>query len=168
MKQHETTEKTVGENTFYIRPFAAFTAANISGELISVLAPAVAGLAPLAMGASDSDDDIDFMNLDVASFSGAVSGLSGDKVENLLKKLLTKHGNISVETEDGVKRLDNDLANEIFCGTAQDMFVLAVEVINVNFKGFFKKISGQFGLRKAQPETEASESEVMPLTNTAD
>lgn len=168
MKQHETTEKKIGENTFYIRPFAAFTAANISGELISVLAPAVAGLAPLAMGASDDGDDIDFMNLDVASFSGAVSGLSGDKVENLLKKLLTKHDNISVETEDGVKRLDNDLANEIFCGSAQDMFVLAVEVINVNFKGFFKKISGQFGLRKAQPETGASESEAMPLKNTAD
>ncbi len=164
MKQHETTEKKIGENTFYIRPFAAFTAANISGELISVLAPAVAGLAPLAMGASDSDDgDVDFMNLDVASFSGALSGLSGDKVENLLKKLLTKHENISVETEDGVKRLDNDLANEIFCGSAQDMFILAVEVINVNFKGFFKKLGGQFGLQKAQPKAAA-----MPLTNTAD
>lgn len=163
MKQHETTEKKIGENTFYIRPFAAFTAANISGELISVLAPAVAGLAPLAMGASDDGDDIDFMNLDVASFSGAVSGLSGDKVENLLKKLLTKHDNISVETEDGVKRLDNDLANEIFCGSAQDMFILAVEVINVNFKGFFKKLGGQFGLQKAQPKAAA-----MPLTNTAD
>lgn len=165
MKQHETTEKTVGENTFYIRPFAAFTAANISGELISVLAPAVAGLAPLAMGASDSDSnaDPDFMNLDVASFSGALSGLSGDKVENLLKKLLTKHDNISVETADGVKRLDNDLANEIFCGSAQDMFILAVEVINVNFKGFFKKLGGQFGLQKAQPKAAA-----MPLTNTED
>ena len=109
MKQHETTEKKIGENTFYIRPFPAFTAANISGELIAMLAPAVAGLAPLAMSASDSSAEPDIMNLDVASFSGAISGLSGDKVENLLKKLLTKHGNVSVETEDGVKRLDNDL-----------------------------------------------------------
>ena len=143
MKQHETTEKKIGENTFYIRPFAAFTAANISGELIAMLAPAVAGLAPLAMSASDSNAEPDIMNLDVASFSGAISGLSGDKVENLLKKLLTKHGNVSVETEDGVKRLDNDLANEIFCGSAQDMFVLAVDVINVNFEGFFKKIRSE-------------------------
>lgn len=163
MKQHETTEKKIGENTFYIRPFAAFTAANISGKLVALLAPAVAGLAPLAMSAGDSDAEPDFMNLDVASFSGALSGLSGDKVENLLKKLITKHDNISVETEDGVKRLDNDLANEIFCGSAQDMFILAVEVINVNFKGFFKKISGQFGLQKEQPKAAA-----MPLTNTAD
>lgn len=163
MKQHETTEKKIGENTFYIRPFPAFTAANISGELIAMLAPAVAGLAPLAMSASDSNAEPDIMNLDVASFSGAISGLSGDKVENLLKKLLTKHGNVSVETEDGVKRLDNDLANEIFCGSAQDMFILAVDVINVNFEGFFKKISGRFGLQKAQPKAVA-----MPLTNTAD
>lgn len=162
MKQHETTEKKIGENTFYIRPFPAFTAANISGELIAMLAPAVAGLAPLAISASDSNAEPDIMNLDVASFSGAISGLSGDKVENLLKKLLTKHGNVSVETEDGVKRLDNDLANEIFCGSAQDMFILAVDVINVNFEGFFKKISGQFGLQKAQPKAVA-----MTLTNTA-
>lgn len=161
MKQHETTEKKIGENTFYIRPFPAFTAANISGELVAVLAPAIAGLAPIAMSADGSDGD--FMNLDVSSFSGAVSGLSGDKVEGLLKKLLTKHENISVETEDGVKRLDNDLANEIFCGSTQDMFILAVEVINVNFKGFFSKLGSQFGLQKEQPK-----AEVMPLTNTAD
>lgn len=162
MKQHETTEKIIGETIFYIRPFPAFTAANISGELVSVLAPAVTGLVPLAMSAGGSDTEVDFMNLDVSAFSGAMSGLSGDKVEALLKKLLTKHENISVETEDGVKRLDNDLANEIFCGSAQDMFILAVEVINVNFKGFFKKLVGQFGLQKDQPKAGA-----MPLTNTA-
>ena len=34
MKQQETTQKTIGENKFYIRPFPAFRAANISGELV--------------------------------------------------------------------------------------------------------------------------------------
>ena len=47
MKRMETTEKVIGENTFYIRPFAAFTAANISGEVIAVLSPVLGGLAPL-------------------------------------------------------------------------------------------------------------------------
>lgn len=155
MKQHEVkSEKTIGGNTFYIRPFPAFAAANISGELAAVLAPAIAGLAPLAMNAGDGGSDV--MNVDVSSFSGAMSGLSGDKVENLLKKLLTKHNNISVETEDGVKLLDNDLANEIFCGSAQDMFILAAEVINVNFKGFFEKIGSLFGFRKATGEKMAA------------
>lgn len=159
MKQHEVkSEKTIDGNTFYIRPFPAFAAANISGELAAVLAPAIAGLAPLAMNAGESD----VMNVDVSSFSGAMSGLSGDKVENLLKKLLTKHNNISVETEDGVKLLDNDLANEIFCGSAQDMFILAAEVVNVNFKGFFENIGNLFGFRKATGEKMAI------LTNTDD
>lgn len=162
MKQHEVkSEKVIDGNTFYIRPFAAFTAANISGDLAAVLAPAIAGLAPLAMSAGGTESDV--MNLDVSSFSGAMAGLSGDKVEGLLKKLLTKHNNISVETDDGVKPLDNDLANEIFCGAAQDMFILAVEVINVNYKGFFKKLAGQFGLQKAQPKAETPN-----LSDTAD
>lgn len=160
MKQHEVrSEKEISGNTFYIRPFPAFTAANISGELAVVLAPAIAGLAPAFM---NNDAESDVMNLDVSSFGGALSGLSGDKVEGLLKKLLTKHNNISVETEDGVKPLDNDLANEIFCGSTQDMFILAVEVINVNFKGFFSKIGGQFGLQKAVAAKMATP------TNTAD
>lgn len=151
MKQHEVkSEKELNGVMFYIRPFPAFTAANISGELVTVLAPAIGGIVPLV--ASGMGDDSNVMNLDVTQFSGALSGLnglSGDKVEGLLKKLLTKHKNISVETEDGVKLLDDDLANEVFCGSTQDMFILAVEVINVNFKGFFSKIGNQFGFRKA-------------------
>jgi hypothetical protein len=159
MKQHTTSEKEIGGRTFYIRPFPAFTAANISGELAGVLAPALAGLAPIALSGGESD----VMNLDVSSFSGALSGLSGDKVERLLKKLLTQNNNISVDVtdEDGntkVKPLDNDLANEIFCGSAQDMFILAVEVINVNFRGFFEKLGNLSGFRKAQ----ASEKNTTP------
>ena len=146
MKQHETNKKEIGGNQFYIRPFPAFTAANISGELAAVLAPALSGIAGVVMNSNESN----FLDIDVSSFSGAMSGLSGDKVENLLKKLLTKNKNISVETEDGVKLLDDDLANELFCGSAQDMFILAVEVINVNFKGFFGKLASRFGFQKSE------------------
>ena len=39
MKRMERTEKVIGENTFYIVPFAAFTATNISAELSAVLSP---------------------------------------------------------------------------------------------------------------------------------
>jgi hypothetical protein len=149
MKQHEvSSEKQIGEYTFYVRPFPAFTAANISGELTGALAPALAMVVPLAM----QGDETDVMSLDVSALSGALSGLSGDKIENLLKKLLTKHNNISVETEEGVKPLNNDLANEIFCGSVQDMFILAAEVINVNFSGFFAKLGSQFGFQKIVAE----------------
>ncbi|MDR3165433.1 MAG: hypothetical protein LBU13_07625 [Synergistaceae bacterium] len=150
MKQHEIkSEKEIGGVTFYIRAFPAFTAANISGELAAVLAPAMAGIVPLAAQRGQAD----VMNIDVSQFSSAMAGLSGDKVEILLKKLLTKYGNISIETDDGVKPLDNDLANEVFCGDVQNMFVLAFEVIRANFGGFFENLAGQFGLQKVDIPT---------------
>ena len=75
-----------------------------------------------------------------------------------MKKLLIDHKNVSVEgeTTDGeVKLLTYDIANEVFCGDVQDMFVLCFEVIKLNFNGFFKKMAAQFGglteaLKKAQ------------------
>ena len=47
MRRMQTIEKVIGENTFYIRPFGAFAAANISGELAALLSPILAGIAPL-------------------------------------------------------------------------------------------------------------------------
>jgi hypothetical protein len=155
LKQHTIKrEKEIGGNHFYIRPFPAFTAANISGELAGVLAPALAGAVPL-LGSSESD----VMNLDVSSFGGALSSLNGDKVEKLLNKLLVKHGNITVKLkgESEPVLLDGDLVNEVFCGEAQDMFILAYEVVQANFTGFFEKIGGQFGIRKATPTTAKTE-----------
>ena len=43
MRRMQTIEKVIGENTFYIRPFGAFAAANISGELAALLSPILAG-----------------------------------------------------------------------------------------------------------------------------
>ena len=42
MRRMQTIEKVIGENTFYIRPFGAFAAANISGELAALLSPILA------------------------------------------------------------------------------------------------------------------------------
>ena len=47
LKQMEPTKETVGGYNFYIKPFAAFKAANLTGELASVLAPLLGALAPL-------------------------------------------------------------------------------------------------------------------------
>jgi hypothetical protein len=68
-------------------------------------------------------------------------------VEVLLHKLLTKYRNVTVELSDGsdAQILTDDLANEVFCGDAQDMFILAFEVIKVNFSGFFKNLAIPFG-----------------------
>lgn len=137
--------KTIGDNTFYIRPLPAFKAANLSGELAAVLLPLLSGIAPLV----SSDKGIDDLNSDEVApvVTGAFSSLSGDKVETLLKKLLVYGKTVSVVTPDSddAKLLTEDLANDVFSANVQDMFVLAFEVIKTNFGGFFDKISALSG-----------------------
>jgi hypothetical protein len=109
--------------------------------------------------------DGDVMSIDVSGFSTALSSLSGDKLEMVMRKLLVQHRNISVQL-DGEKEtvvLDKDTADEAFCGSAEDMFVLAFEVIQANFKGFFGKIGNLSGFRKAIAATKTTE-----LNGTAD
>ena len=174
MKQMEVTEKKIGDSTFYIKPFPAFVAVNISGELASVLSPLLGGVAALVgsnngeEGSEDKPKNI--MDVDVEdalpALTSAFSSISGDKFEHLMKKLLINNRNISVECEatDGeVKLLDYDLANEVFCGDVQDMYILCFEVIRLNFKGFFSKIGDRFGdlkglLQKEAPTTKNGET----------
>lgn len=147
MKQMQTRTVAIGENTFFIRPFPAFKAANILGQLTNLLTPIIGGLLPLA-GVLDDKKMLD-LDLDDAApaLAGAFSSISGDKLEVLLKQLLIDHQNISFESPDTGKaiRLTEDLANEVFCGDTQDMLTLAIEVIKLNFNGFFTKLANQFG-----------------------
>lgn len=174
MKQMEVTEKKIGDSTFYIKPFPAFVAVNISGELASVLSPLLGGVAALVGNSngevSSEDKPKSIMDVDVEdalpALTSAFSSISGDKFERLMKKLLVNNKNISVECEatDGeVKLLDYDLANEVFCGDVQDMYILCFEVIRLNFKGFFSKIGDRFGdlkglLQKEAPTTKNGET----------
>lgn len=170
MKQMEVTEKTIGQNTFYLKPFPAFVAVNISGELAALLTPMIGGVAALLGGGSAGEgsteskpDSVMDIDIDEAlpTLTKAFSSLSGDKFERLMKKLLIDNKNISVEgdaTDGNVKLLTYDLANEVFCGDVQDMYILCFEVIRLNFKGFFTKLGAQFGslkdlLPKGTPST---------------
>ena len=140
IKQIEPIVEKVGGRKFYITPFPAFKAANLTGELASVLTPIFGILAPLV-------DDTGLMDVDVNKAVEALSNctmISGDKLEKLMQKLLLGgHIVVEVPNEDGeieAERLDMDLANEIFCGDVQDMFMLCFHVIKLNFNGFFKKL----------------------------
>lgn len=161
MKRMDVTEKRIGENVFYLKPFPAFTAANISGELAALITPMVSGLAPLFGGNATAADIMSVELEDAApAITGAFSSLSGDKVERLMKKLLIENRNISVDNPENGKTeiLSMDLANEIFCGEVQDMFLLCFEVIKINFGGFFKKLGAQFGDLQGLTETETPSS----------
>lgn len=148
LKQMEPTKEKVGGYNFYIKPFAAFKAANLTGELASVLAPLLGALAPLVSDQKEGS----LMDVDAAQAADALSNctnISGDKMEKLMQKLLLG-GHIVVELPDEegelkAEVLDMDIANEIFCGEVQDMFVLCFHVIKLNFNGFFKKIAGLSG-----------------------
>lgn len=161
LRQTEPKRVSVADYDFYIKPFPAFKAANITGELASTLTPLLSALAPLveALDKGDSSEK-SLMDLDindakvVSSVSGAFEGISGNRIETLLRKLLIANKNIAVELPDQEGHveqalLDEDLANELFCGELQDMFILAFEVVRLNYNGFFKKIAGRFGKGKA-------------------
>lgn len=174
MRQFKPTVKTIGENRFYIRPFPAFTAAKMTGDLAAVVVPALAAIAPAAMkysGGKDTGDkralDTDISDL-APALQGAFSGLSGDKLEYLCRELLVAHGNVSVSPggDDSDNRpLDEDAVNELFCGGLDEMFLLIFEVIKVNFSGFFKKLAAQYGLGGERgTEAPLSTANMAPLT----
>ena len=152
MKRMEVFEKQIGDYTFYIKPFAAFTAANISGDVAALVAPMIGALSPLTRGTDGGQDASSILDADVEdvlpSLSNAFSRLSGDQFERLMKKLLIDNKNVSVEGEATCGRamlMDYDLANEVFCCEVQDMYLLCWEVLKLNFRGFFKKAGALFG-----------------------
>jgi hypothetical protein len=163
LRQTEPKQETIGDYNFYIRPFPAMVAANLTGDLASMLTPVLAALLPLVGngdGEGDGDSDGGLMDIDVdqaaSSIAKSMDGFSGNKVEAMMRKLLVTHKNIAVEIpvydeydtptgEYEQEILGMDLVNEIFCGEVQDMFILAFYVIRLNFNGFFKKLAGRFG-----------------------
>lgn len=149
LKQVEPRMEKVGGMKFHITPFPAFKAANITGELVNVLAPLLTSLFPLVGEGGDMFDiDVD----KAVTALGNSIGIDGDMIEKLIKKLIIG-GHIVVELENDngeveAERLDMDIANEIFCGNVQDMFILCYYVIRLNFNGFFEKLTARFGDQK--------------------
>ena len=78
-------EVSVGGELFVIYPFGAFTASNLSGELGSLLGPAIGAIAPLfADKKIRLDDDI----VTAAPQLATAFSSERDKLERLMKKLL--------------------------------------------------------------------------------
>lgn len=155
VKMMQPTEQKIGGNTFYIYPLPAFTAANLSAEVIGLLAPLAGGIAG-AFAANgqkpdgESSKSKSIMDMDVSEaapyIAGAFSSLSADKTERLLRRLLM-NGNVAVRQEGSMEAdyLTEDKCNEIFCGNVQNMFILAFHVIKVNYGDFFANIGSQSG-----------------------
>ena len=169
LRRLEPTVVKIGEMNFYITPFGAFKAANLTGELASVLAPLLGALAPVIAGRKENgvERDNGLLDIDAGAAAEALSnctGISGDRMEKLMRKLLLG-GNIVVELIDEntgereVQRLTADLADEVFCGEIQDMFLLCFHVIKLNFNGFFKRLGTRSGKEGGAEEEETEEGQ---------
>lgn len=127
-------EVSVGGELFVIYPFGAFTAANLSGELGSMLGPVIGSIAPLVADKKISlDDDVATAAPQLAT---AFSSLSGDKLERLMKKLLCSK-NIVTKT-DG-EWLTEEMADEIFCGKVDEMFQACFFCAQGELRRFFRE-----------------------------
>ena len=145
MKLQDATEVVVNENHFYVRPFPAFRAANISGEVIKVIIPIIGSVLPFVSTSGDTSVlDTDLATI-APEITKAFESLSGDAVEKLLRDLLVRGNNIAVYFIGETKPLTEDLVNELFCGEVQDMYILAFHVIRINYGGFFGKLGTQSG-----------------------
>ena len=145
MKLQDATEVVVNENHFYVRPFPAFRAANISGEVIKVIIPIIGSVLPFVSTSGDTSVlDTDLATI-APEITKAFESLSWDAVEKLLRDLLVRGNNIAVDFNGETKPLTEDLVNELFCGEVQDMYILAFHVIRINYGGFFGKLGTQSG-----------------------
>ena len=162
LKQTTPTKVKIGGTRFYITPFPALTAANMTAELAATLAPVMGMLAPLITSASTDKGTVEgLLDINVNDFVAALSScsaLDGNKVESLVLKLLTR-GNVVAELEDEngktePERLTEDIINELFCGSIEDMFILCFHVLKENFSCFFGKLASQSGRAKQDEDTE--------------
>lgn len=164
-KQMEIIEYSLDGCTFYIYPLPAFTAANLSGEVISLLAPLLGGVASAFKGSGEDGSAKNIMDMDISEAApgicAAFSSLSSDKMEKLLRKLLNS-GNVGVRMDGSAdaQPLTEELCNEVFCRNVQNMFLVAFQVLKVNYSDFFGSIGNLSGnvkeaLKKAGfPSTE--------------
>lgn len=160
-KQMEVINVKIGDIQYYIKKFPAFKAARLSGELSALIGPivgAVAGVFSLAgkdgMIVDPAEEHtIDLDNIEAEDLanvlSNALSDISGEKIEKLMKELLINNMNVSFTNPETMEteQLTKMTADELFCGDVQDMYLLCYEVIKANYKNFFGKILPRFGLR---------------------
>lgn len=159
LKRTEKTKITIGDYDFYVSKFGAFKSANLSGELVRLFTPIIASIAPVALKMLGGDNSQNILDTELDSglervapaLAGAFNNLSGKQVEEMMQKLLIEERNIGFVEKDcmdpnKVKVMEWEDADELFCGDIQDMYMLAIKVIQLNYKGFFTKLAAPYGL----------------------
>ena len=151
MTRSDNKKVTIGGYNFYIYPFGAMRSANISGELVGFASPLIAAIISLIGGTDGNNESGSILDMDIEDAAKfivpAFRGINGDTVEKLLRMLLIKYRNISFDTDEDktCDWLDENDLDKIFVGQLQNMYMLAWEVIKLNYGGFFDLLSSQSG-----------------------
>lgn len=144
-------EYTQGDNLFYIRPMDPFSSVNLLGDLTKTLSPIAGKASAAAVGGDKGKGKQSILDaeLNAASIEGIFTAIAenvdGAKIESLLKRILNEqYISVRVSGQEAV-RLTREVIAELFTGNAQDMLMLAFEVLKVNYGGFtklFRSLSG--------------------------
>ena len=151
----QVTDVTIGDFNFYIRPFHPFTANKILFKLKNILAGSLDEAIPLISEMIEQDNkgvmDIELDSRIIPVVFKALKNLDGDTAEELFLLLLLNHKNIAflpsnIEGDKGTaKALDEDAINVAFTGELQDLYLLCVHVLKINYLNFFVKAPNRFG-----------------------
>jgi len=132
-------ECTINGCIFYIDRLNAFDQLEVMGDLQKDILPSIGGL----FGALTSDSNAG--EAEIADAIGKLSqNLTGKQLKYWADRLLTKH-TISVETEDGVRKLDDQTKQLVFDNFA-DILELLFHVLKVNFAGPLASQLNRFGV----------------------
>ena len=174
-KQLEPMYVTYEDVNYAIYPFPAMDAVEISGDLSRFLGPIVLGLAPLFAGGASGETSEDLgtaalqnalaMSNDqlIPILQGAMTSLDGKTMRSLIKKLLLDHENVVCEmvNDDGrtvQRKLTASIMDELFIGSLDVMLRLVIDVMRLNYAGFFTKLLSQYGLQQAPSKAQKSKN----------
>lgn len=140
---------TVNEIPYSVTPFSAMDSIVVLGDIIGLISPALAGMAP-AFLANKGGAKEKLANISIDELVDAISRLNGKNIATLAKELLIDYGNVVFHDPEDPNRsnyqvLDMDSFNEIFCLDLASVLELCGFVIKMNYGNFFGGAVSRFG-----------------------
>lgn len=131
-------EVTINGNIFYIDRLNAFKQLEVFGDLQKDLLPALGGLMNSLGGEGETEAAL------TESLTALSQNLTGKQLKYWCDRLLTKDS-ITVETDEGVRKLDQQTQNLVF-SEFTDILELLYHVLRVNFSAPLANWANRIGL----------------------
>lgn len=141
----------MGGHTYFIRRFEPFLALRIFGTLQkSFLASALH-----LLDVRDAQDEKDAVAALAKAVSETSAKMDGDSLVALAKLLIqAEYVSVRMADETNVRKLDEGMIN-LAMGGADDLILLCVEVVKVNYANFAMRVGDLIGKAQALREAQA-------------